>query len=334
MAAASEPPSWRGPGSTPLRLRGMALVLAGLANALGAETAAIDALAEPALAEPAQRALLSLGEPALPAVIARLAEAGVAGAIEPEQAAALIDVAVAIGGADGRHAAALLAATRGAVTSPSTLVAAAALYALARLGLEEDLRLVADQTISAALPTARAAEGALGALSERHPAAALALAREMMHAPALYLPAAIMIEALGAPLTASAAPRLALGAEELSFLARAAAAGDVRARCAAVSAAATLAGPAALDILSAALADEEREVQLAAARALGRLRAALDPAAAPASASSRTAELFELVRRSGDTELLLAADPSAAEDALGPLSDAELHGWTGGPASL
>jgi hypothetical protein len=101
-----------------------------------------------------------------------------------------------------------------------------------------------------------------------------------------------------------------------------------------VAAAASLAGPAALDILSAALADEEREVQLAAARALGRLRTTFDPAAVPASASSRAAELFDLVRRSGDRELLMAADPSAAEEVLGPLSDGELHGWTGGPASL
>jgi hypothetical protein len=243
--------------------------------------------------------------------------------IEPEQAAALIDMAVAIGGADGRHAAALQAALRGAVTSPSTLVATTALYALAKVGLEQDLRLVAEQTIAAALPTARAAESALSAHAERHPVAARALAREMMHAPELYLPAAIVIEALGAP-----------GAEELAFLARAAGGGDVRARCAAVGAAAAVSGPAALDLLSAALADEEREVRLAAARALGRLLSALDPAAAPASASSRAAELLELVRRSGDAELLAAADPSAAEEALGPLSGGSFPGWTGGPASL
>ena len=194
---------------------------------------------------------------------------------------------------------------RRAVLSSSTLVATSALYALARLGQEDDLRLCAAQTLAVPLPIARAAESALAALSERYPAAARALGAEMGQRVETYLPAAIVIEAIGAA-----------GPEEIAFLAHVAAAGDARARRAAVGAAAAASGFSALDLLSVALADEEREVQLAAARALGRLCALLDPGGAPDARgvasfdprdAARAGELLDLVARSGDTDLLSAA---------------------------
>lgn len=301
-ASGSDPASLRVPGSDPLGLRSSALILSAFAGAPGAIEAAIDALAHPVLAEPAQRALVSLGEQALPAVLARLGALAAVPDLEPEQGAALIDVAVAIEATDPRRVAELRNAMRAAARSPSTLIATTALYALARLGLEEDLQLLAQQTSSAPLPAARVAERTLSALAERCPSAARVLARQMMQTPSLYLPAAIVLEVVPRPLTP----------EELAFLAHAAAAGDVRARCAAVGAAVAAQGAASLDLLSAALADEEREVQLAAARALGRLLAALDPAAAPPSVATRTAELLDLLRRSGDAELQAAAAPGPA----------------------
>jgi HEAT repeat protein len=351
VGGVTEPPSWRGPGTGLATLRGRALVLAALARAEGAVDAAVRALAEPSLAEPAQRALRSLGALALPAVIAHLAldregEPRDKGALQegagappaasglgPDHVAALIDVAVEILQGGDRDGAAprsrrsrapgalelppapdglrdeLCALIRDAVRSASTLVANSALYALAKLGVDEDLRLAAAQTLSAALPVARAAERALAALAERHPAAARALAQEMMQRDETYLPAAIVLDALGVA-----------GPEELAFLAHAAAAGDVRARRAAVVAAAATAGPAALDVLSAALADEEREVQLAAARALGRLCALLHVEGASGAASdaaTRAGELLELVARSGDADLVSAA-MRAREAAGGP----------------
>ncbi|MCC6553713.1 MAG: HEAT repeat domain-containing protein, partial [Polyangiaceae bacterium] len=319
-AGATEPPSWRGPGFGPTSLRGKALLLAAAARAPGAAEAAVQALAEPALAELAQRALLSLGPRALSAVLAHLAGApdraprdgapsapdpAAAGDLEPDHVAALIDVAAAILSAppapDPASREELCAIIRRAVRSASTLVATTALYALARLGGEEDLRLAATQTLSAALPAARAAERALAALAERHPAAARALAAELMARVETYLPAAILLDALGA-----AAP------DEVVVLAHAAASGDVRARRAAVAAAAAAGGPSALEVLSAALADEEREVQLAAARALGRLAALLDGApdrgagleGDPAALATRAGELLGLLARSGDAELV------------------------------
>ncbi|EYF00348.1 HEAT repeat domain-containing protein [Chondromyces apiculatus] len=346
-SAMAEPPSWgSGPSSGAIGLRGQALVLAALADAPSAVEAAIDALAEPALAEPAQRALMSLGRRALGEVLERLrahvggrAGAGVGAEhaasespLEPEQAAALLDVAVALVGEDPARMEEVHAVVRGALSSPSTLLATAAVYALAKLGREEDLRLTAEQSVEAPLPVACAAERALAALADRHPDAARSLAREMMHDPSRYLPAAVVLEALGAAHVAgvAAVPELVSGmapggawrrasisleVDELSFLVHAAATGDARARCAAVSASVSVSGADALELLAAALADEEREVQLAAARALGRLRAALDPAAAPAIAS-RTEELLDLLGQSGDAELVAAASsgPAGAEE--------------------
>lgn len=312
----ADPSSWRSPGSGPLGLRGQALVLAALARAPGAIEAAIDALAEPTLAEPAQRALLSLGGPALGEVLARLRPRGARTASEPEQLAALIDVAAALGAADPGRAGEICAAVRAALQSPSTLVATTAAYALAKVGQEEDLGLAAERAVKAPLPVARAVEGALAALAERYPEAARARAREMMQDPARWLPAVVVLESLAAPPPSRERGRapVALDGDEIAFLQHAAATGDVRARCAAVGAAVTASGAASLDLLSAALADEEREVQLAGARALGRLRGALASAAlqAGSDAASRAAELLDLLRRSGDAELLAAADPDTA----------------------
>jgi hypothetical protein len=291
--------------------RGRALVLAALAGAPESALAAVQALTEPALAEPAHRALVLLGRLAMPTVLSHLTQGD---ALDPDQCAALIDVAVAIskevspptleGPANavsrptldsGSANAELCAALRAAVESPSTMVATSALYALAKLGGEEDLSLAAHQTCAAALPAARAAERALATLATRYPDAARALAREGMQREETYLPAATMIGALGVA-----------AAEEIGFLTHVAAGGDVRTRRAAVAALAAATGPLALDVLGAALADEEREVQLTAARALGRLCAELTTASDLDPTALRIRELLELLHRSGDADLIAA----------------------------
>ncbi|WP_437691212.1 HEAT repeat domain-containing protein [Sorangium sp. So ce176] len=316
----AEPPSWRGFGADPVSGRAQALVLAAMARAPGAADAAVQAMIEPALVETAQRALGLLGEEALPAVLAYLERH-----VDPDPdlweglddaTAALIDGAVAIaeqrgrGGDPARPAPdaapdplldELLGAVRRSVKSPSTLVATSALYGLAKIGTADDFELVVSQTRAVSLPVARAAESALAGLSERYPEAARALARRLMQAERTHLAAAIVIEALG-----SADP------EELAFLRSAASAGDVRARRAAVTAVAVAAGIAALDVLSLSLADEEREVRLAAARALGRLYASLSDAGPAGDERARARELLGLVRASGEPELVAAAAQGGA----------------------
>ncbi|WP_437572470.1 HEAT repeat domain-containing protein [Sorangium sp. So ce542] len=316
-AGAAEPPSWRGLGADPVSGRAQALVLAAMARAPGAADAAVQAMIEPALVETAQRALGLLGGEALPAVLAYLERH-----IDPDPdlweglddaTAALIDGAVAIAEQRGREGAPahaeqpaadptldeLLGAVRRSVKSPSTLVATSALYGLAKIGAADDFPLVVSQTRAISLPVARAAESALAGLSERYPEPARALARRLMQAGETHLAAAIVIEALG---TADQ--------EEIAFLTSVASVGDVRARRAAVTAVAAAAGVSALEVLSLSLADEEREVRLAAARALGRLYASLSDRAGDERARAR--ELLSLVRASGEPELVAAAAQGGA----------------------
>ncbi|WP_438009098.1 HEAT repeat domain-containing protein [Sorangium sp. So ce321] len=355
----AEPPaSWRGLGADPVSGRAQALVLAAMARAPGAADAAVQAMIEPALVETAQRALGLLGGEALPAVLAYLDRH-----VDPDPdlweglddaTAALIDGAVAIARQRGREGGPgapgvdrldpqldeLLGAVRRSVKSPSTLVATSALYGLAKIGAADDFPLVVSQTRAISLPVARAAESALAGLSERYPEAARALARRLMQAEETHLAAAIVIEALG-----SADP------EEIAFLTGVASAGDVRARRAAVTAVAAAAGASALDVLSLSLADEEREVRLAAARALGRLYASLTESSPAGDDRVRARELLGLVRASGEPELVTAAaqggasfrsDPPWSEaggrlSAPGPIDGGEgsasTPGMSGGPPS-
>lgn len=306
VAGMSEPPSspsWRGLGTDPISGRAQALVLAAIARAPGAAEAAVKAMLEPALVEPAQRALAALGAHALPAVLLYLerhleTEPDLWEGID-DATAAILDAAVGIAQSDEGaepHASALIEALRRSVRSPSTLVATSALYGLARIGVAADLELVAGHTLSASLPVARAAESALGALAEGHREAALALGQRLMQVEQTYLPAVVVLEVLGAA-----------GPEQIGFLTHVAAAGNVRARRAAVTAVAAAAGARALDVLSLALADEEREVRIAAARAVGRLCGELGRSTEPVAEGVRARELLALVRTSGDPDLVSAA---------------------------
>src|SRR5262249_43938360 len=75
-------------GDEVIARRAVALRLAAMAGAQGVVEAAVPALAEDLLAEPAQRALVTLGAPALTAMFERLADASV----PPEARATLVDV--------------------------------------------------------------------------------------------------------------------------------------------------------------------------------------------------------------------------------------------------
>jgi hypothetical protein len=282
-------------GSDAVTRREAALGLSAVAGLPGAVDAAVLALGEEVLSEPAQRALVALGEGAIPAMVARLADP----ALPEEARAPLVDVIAAVVPVERRGSARFegaLVALRAAAQSPERRSGAAALHALARLGGPEDLELAADRTLSEARPVALAAEGALAALAGRFPVAARALADRFGSAEATLLPATIALGAIGAA--------GGFDDRDASFLAHAATAGDTRARRAAVEAVSELraavgcAFPAAMEVLRVALTDEEHEVQLAAARALGRLSTTKD--APPAS------EVVELVERSGASDLVAA----------------------------
>jgi HEAT repeat protein len=286
----------------PMARRAMALRLAGLAGAPGVVDASIDALGEDLLADAAQRSLLGLGAAGLPEMVARLADESV----PSEARASLVDVVAETIGKAGTVETSALPALRHAITSPSSQrsgllldaerqVAVRALRALARHGGEEDLALVAQQTLDASPAVSVAAEGALAALGARFPGPARSLAGRMMADPTRELPAAILIGALATT---------SLEEGDAIFLAHAATAGDPRARRAAVEAVSALrasagAGyPAALEVLGFALTDEEHEVQIAAARALGRLCSAPD--------APRASDVLDLVDRSGEGDLVAA----------------------------
>ncbi len=207
----------------------------------------------------------------------------------------------------------LLVALRGAARDPDRHVAVRALRALSRLGDEDDLALAAEQTLDLERPVAAAAEGALAALAARFPAAARALVDRRARAEAYLLPAAIVIGALGSsPSSASSSSTApAIAERDAIFLAHAATAGDTGARRAAIEAVSALraavgaAYPAAMEVLSFALTDEEHEVQTAAARALGRLCSAPD--------APRAAEILDLVDRGGAPDLVAVTVRSIGE---------------------
>jgi HEAT repeat protein len=214
----------------------------------------------------------------------------------------------------------LLDALRAAVLDDDKDVATSALYAVAHLGSEADLVLTADRVAATSLPIASAAECSLSSLTRRFTKDARALAASLMKGPSFSVAAATILGALGA--AGALDPDAIQG--EIAFLSSCVSGGDARARRSAVIAVAEIGGVFATDILSFALADEEHDVQLAAARALGRVICvdptagrfldAAPPSGVPSSRSSGMAgprasatDVLDLIGRSGDDDLVAAA---------------------------
>jgi HEAT repeat protein len=269
----------------PTELRAMALRLAAAARAEAAAGAAFAALSEEMLADAARNALLVLGAPALPSMLAHLDDP----AAPVDARAQLVDVLAEIASNHrGAVATGVLGALRRAARDDARDVASGALNALARLGDESDLALAAAGTLSTQRAIAAAAEAALSTLSGRFPEAARAHVARLVESEPHHLAAALVMGALAG-----------LGADEgddAAFLAHVATTGNTDARRAAVLAVAEIGGAAAMEVLSFALADEEREVRFAAARALGRRCVAL--------ASPSPSEILDLVERTGASELV------------------------------
>jgi HEAT repeat protein len=274
------------------RIEALSLLAFAPSETPGLVDAAVAALGEDLLATSAQRALAALGEAALPEMLARLGSA----AIAPEARAALADVIGDVARESDRHRAEVLDALRAAGRDPEWQVAVHAVIQVARLGGAGDLPLLAEHTLSETRPLAAAAERAFSQLAFDFPAAARALADRLAHDERTLLPAVIAVGA--------AACKPPFEERDALFLANAATAGDPRVRRVAVDAVAEIRASfgaefgSALEVLRIALTDEEHDVRLAAARALGKLCTAVDP--------PRGSDVLDLVDRSGEPDLIAA----------------------------
>jgi hypothetical protein len=292
-------------------------MLAALAHAPGALDVAIASLSEELVADRALDSLRALGLGALPALVARLASPDLAAGgtdarsrvVEAGARADLLDAVTAMAlEQDPTRVpwAELLGAVRAAAVDPDRRLATVALSALARVGTSEDLDLCARATLSPDRGQGRSAEAALSRLAARLPGAARSFYLAHHGDAALALAMATILGALSE--SGAAQP------SDLTWLTQAATAGSPDARRAAVTAAAQLGGPLAMEALSFALADEVPEVQLAAARGLGHLCATAtvvrvgprDTIPDMPGSSRRPGEILQLVERSGAPELVAA----------------------------
>ena len=236
------------------RVRAGALLVLGLMGDRGDVPELVEALAEDEVAERADLALRLFG----PSAVQPLLEA--ARSSKSHVRAAALVLAASIEGAEGSV---VVAALRAGLRDPALNVLAAALEGLGAIGEADDVRGVAALVGHEDVRISTAASHAVGEIAARHVEAARALLRETRPEQD---PAALDCVLLGAIASAQA-----LDGDDIRRLEHTLAHDDPRVRRAAVDALARAGAEAAADAVVFALADEEREVQLAAVRALGRL---------------------------------------------------------------
>ncbi len=262
---------------------GSALTLLALLGDAEAGPDIVRALLDPMLARSAETAVSLLGAAALPALLA-------VGEREPpsRHAALLLVVPTLTGRLDDRA----LSVVRATLTHDSDDVAAAAAQVLGALGDGTDIdRLAVLATDARGHAMGRAtssASFAIEALAERYPDEARSAFARLFGDPAKTVAGCVLLAALrGSP------------SGSVDYLKRAIGGGDPRARRAAIEAFAAIGGEDARDTVATALADEDRDVQLAAIRALGQLRHA--------------DALAGLVASAGDPEIVATAASALAE---------------------
>jgi HEAT repeat protein len=285
----------RGP-SDDLETQRCALLVVGALGNKEAAAAVIAALADDRVAAEAEQALGMLGPAAILALSDRArTETGDEQVACIEQLGRLAD--------DSTRAVACQAIIEAAEAGTPEVVRAA-LVSLAQLGDEGALGLALRWLNPEAAPGVRqAATTALATCAARYPEPARAIARQSRHDTSDALVAVTVISAIDGPVFDTAA-------EDISFLADAASNQSPIVRRAALEALARSKSPAAVEAASFALTDEAPEVQLAAIRALGRMRDDVGRAiGAP--------HLLEVVRTFSDDALGVAA-----VEALGETGDA------------
>jgi HEAT repeat protein len=276
--------------------RRCALLVVGALGTADAADAVIDALGDDRIASEAEQALAMLG-PAAILALSRRARTGV-----PHERAMCVEQLGAI--ADDSSRAIACQAILDATDDGAPEVARAALVALSRIGDEGTFGLAIRWFTPDAPPATRqAATQALLACTERYPEAARRLSREIRPDGADAAVAATIIGALAEPGAPSAA-------DDVAYLSDAASNESAAARRAAVEALSAFDAPQAVVVVSFALADEAPEVQIAAVRALGKMR---DAHGRPVGVSA----LLEVVRKFDDDALGVAA-----MEALGSANDA------------
>jgi HEAT repeat protein len=288
------------PGTQDLEMRRAALVVAAAFQEPAAIDVAIDALVDDRLAREADAALGMFGGRALSRLLSRVAHGDAAlRAVAIGRLARLDDV---------EDEPAVRLALRGAIADPSADVVAAALSALGSLGGPEDIApvfaLVADRP-RASLASAKAA---LSAIAMRHPEDGCATARVARHDEGSRVAVATVIGALRGGVLGEIA-------DDVAYLAAILSSPDPETRRTAVVALGDVGSHLGLDAVQFALADEERDVQLAAVRVLGRLR---DGAGRPVGAE----RLVEIAREANDPELT-----AYAARALGDSGDPSAPAW-------
>lgn len=266
------------------RARGGALLVLGLFRAAADVPALVNALGDDDVAERADLALRLFGPSAARPLLAAARKA------KPTVHAAALALVASL---EGAPVADVRKALRAGLTDPAIEVVSCAVEALGPVGDARDLRRLAKLVWHEDERVAAAATNAVCELAARHVDAARALLRDarLGHDPLV----------LGCVLLGAIASTQPLRDEDVHLLQRALSHDQPQVRRAAIDALALGGGDAAADAVIFALADEEHDVQLAAARALGRL--------------GRTDTLVGVVR---DTR-----DPALTATALRALGDAD-----------
>lgn len=306
--------------------RGHALLLASIVGAPGVVDAAAHALEDELLGEIADLALRMLGSNVLPDLIARIAPAPGLAAFSSDVRAALIEASVSLAHAPCPPECinALLAALRTAALENERRITTSALCALSRLGDEQDLVLSSTFVGSTSRPIAYAAEAALAVLTRRHPDAARRFATTLTDRAAQGSSddACTAVIIMGSLAAMPDAAGQTFSEADMALLTRCATGQEPRTRRTAIEALAVIGGESALPVFGLALADDAREVRIAAARALGVLgHAAAYRAWEDAEASTNSLRaVVDLVTHAADSELLATTIRTLGED-IDPIID-------------
>jgi HEAT repeat protein len=272
-----------GPKQEDLELRRLALSAGGALGVPGIAELAAEALSDARLLSEADEALTLLGRAAVPALLERARH------VQGEACAACIDLVGRLAGRELADQAMPELVRALGVSSPE--VVRAALGALTQIGDAACLPAVAACLRTDSLRSA--AEAAIGAIAERHPEAAMALARGAAPSGVEAHAAAVVIAVLGT----SGRGSVGKDVEFLSAVVSSAGPGERRA---AIEALGQVGGAEAVDAVAFALSDEEHDVRLAAVSALGRLKTA-------EGAAAGVPALLEVVEGGSDPELVAAA---------------------------
>ncbi len=307
-------------GAEPQHYRASALLLAAIVAAPGIVDAAAIALEDELLGQAADRALRLLGSKVLPELVAAIVRLPGATKYSADVRASFIEAAAAVAHAPcpPEHLAALVDALRVVALENDRRVTTSALCALSRLGDACDLDLAAGFVESSSKAIAHTAEVALSILTRRYPVSARRFVDELSErvvqgSAGDAITAIIVIGALAALPGAS---RQAFSAPDMLLVTRCAAAEEPRTRSTAIETLAVLGGESEMRLFALALEDDAREVQIAAARALGVVgRAACFREPDDDETASRSLQsVVDIVTRSMDVELVATTLRMVGED--------------------